>query len=175
MYSINLRSQVRASPLYSEARICTYQEGHRAHPGRYHMNFGKLHVGAPNTSRARGLIKDGFRCQEPMNIWYLAKSGSRYLKPYLHLWLLGKPYHTKRSRLANLSQVEAHSTSLGYSGTCRLNPQTLNPQLNSEPLSSTVPLKWIEYGFGYIILIRSRYTPYFSHLRGTIVTLNCKP
>ena len=30
-----------------------------------------------------------------------------------------------------------------------------------------VPLKWIEYGFGYVI-IRPPYTPYSIYLRGTI-------
>ena len=42
------------------------------------------------------------------------------------------------------------------------NPQAQQPQSNK----SIVPLKWIEYGFGYII-IRSPYTPYSIYLRWT--------
>ena len=38
---------------------------------------------------------------------------------------------------------------------------------NPEPLEAIVPLKKIEYGFGYII-IRSPYTPYSIYLRRTI-------
>ena len=36
-----------------------------------------------------------------------------------------------------------------------------------EGLGCVVPLKYIEYGFGYI-LIRSSYTPYSIYLRGTV-------
>ena len=34
-------------------------------------------------------------------------------------------------------------------------------------LGFIVPMMWIEYGFGYMI-IRSPYTPYSIYLRGTI-------
>ena len=42
-------------------------------------------------------------------------------------------------------------------------PETLNPK----PHDPIVPLKYIEYGSGYII-IRSPYTPHSIYLRGTI-------
>ena len=42
------------------------------------------------------------------------------------------------------------------------------PPLLGQTLAHTVPLKSIEYGFGYII-IRSPYTPYSTYLRGDYI------
>ena len=58
---------------------------------------------------------------------------------------------------------------------CAIKPAT--PSTKPEPLNPLrlmVPLKQIEFGFGYI-LIRSPYTPYSIYLRGTIIPIPQSP